>query len=166
MENEQEKTPGGRTVWGVGPKIMVPGFLAFAAFGVLQFFLWPWGTISLIPPFWVRAIGLLLSLAGLVVVSTAVRSVRRAIKDNRLLTGGLYRYVRHPLYAGHFFLLWPGIALLFLSWLMLLGVVTMIVLFFCFIAEEERKLYEEFGLKYLDYSRRTPLLFPFPPRGG
>lgn len=160
MESERESNASRRTVWGVGPKIMVPGFLAFAGFGLLHALMQPLGTITFFPSLLIQGIGLVMLLLGVAVVAVAVRRVEEAFERNELLTEGLYRYVRHPMYAGHFFLVWPGIALLFRSWMMLLGVAVMILLFFCFIRQEERNMEEEFGQSYRDYRKRTPLLFP------
>ena len=80
--------------------------------------------------------------------------------DNRpaeLVTGGLYRYVRHPLYTAGIVILWfspvmsVNLAALFagLSAYLVIGAIF-----------EERKLARQYGQVYLDYRRTTPMLIP------
>jgi protein-S-isoprenylcysteine O-methyltransferase Ste14 len=84
----------------------------------------------------------------------------RQSKGN-IVTGGLYKYVRHPLYSA---------GLVFL-WLTPVMTVNRLALYLCltlyiFIGAnfEERKLIREFGQDYLDYKSRTPMVFPLPVR--
>jgi protein-S-isoprenylcysteine O-methyltransferase Ste14 len=79
-----------------------------------------------------------------------------------LVTDGLYQVMRHPLYAGTLLLLW-----LFptMSWNLLafnLGATLYILLGIRF---EERRLLREYGKKYADYRKKTPMLFPLPGFG-
>jgi protein-S-isoprenylcysteine O-methyltransferase Ste14 len=75
----------------------------------------------------------------------------------RLVTGGLYRYVRHPLYTAGLLFIW-----LFpvMTWNLLalnLGITAYVVIGAYF---EERKLLREFGPQYTEYKRKTPMLIP------
>ena len=75
----------------------------------------------------------------------------------RLVTSGLYRLVRHPLYTCTMLLLWANPTL---SWNRLafnLGVSAYFVIGSIF---EEQKLLEDFGEAYEDYKRRTPSFLP------
>lgn len=75
----------------------------------------------------------------------------------RLVTNGLYRWVRHPLYTSAFILLWAAPEL---SWNKLafnLGVTVYLVIGSIF---EEQKLRDEFGSAYDEYHRRTPAFLP------
>lgn len=77
---------------------------------------------------------------------------------DRLNTGGLYRYVRHPLYTFSLLFLWltptmtRNFALLYaaLTVYILIGAVV-----------EERKLLQTFGPAYQEYRRKTPFIIPF-----
>ena len=78
-------------------------------------------------------------------------------KSGTLVTSGLYRFVRHPLYSA---------GLLFL-WLTTLMTVNQLVLYICatiyiFIGAyfEERKLLREFGVVYAEYKAVTPMIIP------
>jgi protein-S-isoprenylcysteine O-methyltransferase Ste14 len=74
-----------------------------------------------------------------------------------LVTTGLYRYVRHPLYTA-------GAAFL---WLTPIMTMTLLALYAAFTAylylgslHEERRLRAEFGEAYTDYQRRVPRMIP------
>ena len=75
----------------------------------------------------------------------------------QLVTTGLHRYVRHPLYTTSLILLYL-VSPMTLNRLAL--VVGIHVYFFVGSLFEERKLVREFGDAYRDYQRRVPRLFP------
>jgi protein-S-isoprenylcysteine O-methyltransferase Ste14 len=81
-------------------------------------------------------------------------------EGHRLITGGAYRFVRHPRYLG-VALLAAGLALLFRSWagLALFPVILGILLFR--IHDEERLMQEAFGQEWQAYARRSWRLIPF-----
>lgn len=78
-----------------------------------------------------------------------------------LVTGGLYRWVRHPLYTFSFVLLWlmPVMTWNLLAVNLSLSLYLVIGAWF-----EERKLVQQFGADYEAYRRRTPMLVPFLKR--
>ena len=75
----------------------------------------------------------------------------------RLVTDGLYRYVRHPLYTAGLVFIW---LLPIMTWNLLalnIGLTAYILIGATF---EERKLLSQFGETYADYRRKTPMLIP------
>ena len=76
----------------------------------------------------------------------------------RLNTGGLYRYVRHPLYTFSMVVLW-----LFpvMTRNLLLMFAAMSVYFIIGAVFEERKLLRIFGAPYAEYRAKTPFIIPF-----
>jgi protein-S-isoprenylcysteine O-methyltransferase Ste14 len=78
-------------------------------------------------------------------------------KPERLVTSGLYRWVRHPLYTCSFVLLW---LLPVLSWNSLALNLSLSAYLVTGALLEERKLVEQFGAQYEEYRRRTPMLIP------
>jgi protein-S-isoprenylcysteine O-methyltransferase Ste14 len=85
------------------------------------------------------------------------RSVADSTHAPKLVTGGLYRWVRHPIYTGSLMVIW---LLAGMSWNVLafnLGLTAYLVVG---IVLEERKLQAEFGSEYEEYARRTPVLIP------
>jgi protein-S-isoprenylcysteine O-methyltransferase Ste14 len=79
----------------------------------------------------------------------------------RLVVGGLYRWVRHPLYTA-------GLAFIWLSPLMTMSLLALNLALTAYIyvgsVFEERRLVAEFGQAYLDYARTVPRLIPRIPR--
>lgn len=83
-----------------------------------------------------------------------------ADEDEPLVTAGLHRYVRHPLYTAGMMLLW-GLAQ------SPLGLVTAVwgtVYFLVGTWFEERKLIARYGAAYRDYRRRVPAFLPWKGR--
>jgi len=83
------------------------------------------------------------------------------IKDSQtLVTAGVFRHIRHPMYAAH--ILW-GIAqvLLIHNWLAgLASLVVMILLYLLRIPREEQIMLEQFGDDYRRYMSRTGRIIP------
>jgi len=74
-----------------------------------------------------------------------------------LVMGGLYRYMRHPLYTGGLVFLWfaPGMSVNLLALFSGLSAYLIIGALF-----EERKLVRQYGQVYRDYRRVTPMFVP------
>jgi len=81
-------------------------------------------------------------------------------KTSKLVTVGLYRYIRHPLYSSLFFLGW-GIFFKSPSWLD----IALAILCTFFLLEtarmEEAENIKYFGDEYLEYMKRTKMFVPF-----
>ncbi len=81
-----------------------------------------------------------------------------------LVTGGLYRWVRHPLYTAGLVFIWLTPVM---TWNLLALVIGASLYILIGIAFEERKLRQEFGEAYVRYRQVTPMLIPglkLPPR--
>jgi protein-S-isoprenylcysteine O-methyltransferase Ste14 len=78
----------------------------------------------------------------------------------RLTTGGLYRFVRHPLYSAGFVFLW--LTPVMTSTLMALYAGLSLYLYIGSLFEE-RRLLREFGAPYKAYQRQVPRLVPRRP---
>ena len=79
-------------------------------------------------------------------------------RRGHLVTSGLYRYVRHPLYSAGLAFIWltPVMTVHVLVINISLTVYIMVGAYF-----EERKLRREFGQEYANYAAVTPMFFPF-----
>lgn len=113
----------------------------------------------------VRAACLLLNVAECAMLAApalglaALIRVRRAYKKRVLVTDGMYRVCRHPVYA--IFLVWLcGVALTFRSWVMLLVPLVAYLAARILIRAEERSLVRRFGEAYIAYQREVNPLFP------
>jgi protein-S-isoprenylcysteine O-methyltransferase Ste14 len=81
-------------------------------------------------------------------------------QTHRLVTSGVYRYVRHPMYSAFF--LWAlAQALLLPNWIAgPAGLVGFGTLFAFRLGREERMMEATFGEDYRDYARRTKRVVP------
>jgi len=80
--------------------------------------------------------------------------------EHTLVTQGVYRRIRHPMYAAHF---WWGIAqaLLLQNWIAGLSMLVFFFPIYLFRASrEEQMLLEHFGEEYRSYMNRTGRIFP------
>lgn len=128
----------------------------FAAGLVLEFF---WRTHVFSVPVRV-AIGLLLLAAGFLMASQAVREFKRADTNvevykpaTSLVTSGLYRYSRNPIYVG-LTLAYLGAGLLADSlWVLVLLIPVLVLIHYGVILREEEYLQRKFGAAYFHYVR-------------
>jgi protein-S-isoprenylcysteine O-methyltransferase Ste14 len=86
------------------------------------------------------------------------RQLGESGKTSTLITSGLYRYVRHPLYSAGLAFIWllPVMTVNIMAVNISLSVYVVIGAFF-----EERKLLVAFGQGYSDYKACTPMFVPF-----
>jgi protein-S-isoprenylcysteine O-methyltransferase Ste14 len=77
----------------------------------------------------------------------------------RLVTSGLYRFVRHPIYTGGLLFIWATPVMTTNLLALYLGLTLYI---FVGALHEEYRLRREFGEAYREYQRRTPMLIPLP----
>ena len=115
------------------------------------------------------------TVAGIVIFVFGLWVFRRSHKDlgrnwsvtleirekHKLVTGGLYRFIRHPMYAS-FLLIALAQAFLLPNWVAgLSGLVGLAVLFFMRINVEERMMLDTFGEEYRVYSGKTKRIIPY-----
>ena len=114
--------------------------------------------------FYMRILGIVLTAVGysIFIWSVVVRG-KYAVswempEDQRLVTWGPYRYVRHPSYLGYF-LMFFGLFFLCTSLFTLFPLVA-IPGYFRVTLEEERLLVGRFGEEYVEYQKKTGRFIP------
>jgi methanethiol S-methyltransferase len=80
-------------------------------------------------------------------------------QSSHLVVGGLYRWVRHPLYTAGLVFIWLTPVM---TWNVLALNIGLSLYLFIGALFEERKLLREFGQAYQNYQQRTPMFFPGP----
>jgi protein-S-isoprenylcysteine O-methyltransferase len=146
--------------WYVPPLLLpvewlLPPALLLLGFGEIQA-RWPG----------LRLVGLAVGLGGAAVLLWASASLGRflvheaaILQDHALITGGPYRFVRHPIYAGYLaLLLGSSLGMLNLGLLLLWPVALLGILVQA--RAEERLLGAKFGRAYRCYAGRTGQLVP------
>lgn len=106
------------------------------------------------------AVGLTLLIPGAILHIIAAVTMLRGFKKGELLTRGLFRMSRNPMYATMIFLIIPGLSLLCNSWLLLPSIPLMLLIFFSNIHEEEQYLEKTFGEAFKSYKQKTGILLP------
>jgi protein-S-isoprenylcysteine O-methyltransferase Ste14 len=105
-------------------------------------------------------IGEAIRLAGVAAAGTVTR--RRSRDVQRLVTYGVFRWVRNPLYVGNF-LIWMGFVVISgVLWFLPLAIALFAIEYTLIVAYEEGVLESIFGAEYLDYKRTTPRWIPRP----
>jgi protein-S-isoprenylcysteine O-methyltransferase Ste14 len=123
-----------------------------------------WASVSL--PSWIRWLGGAGSVTAALLLVWMFASLGLNItdsvttrRDHKLVTGGPYRWIRHPLYTFGA-LLFLSISLIMGSWLIpLLGIPSYAILIHR-TGIEEKKLQDRFGEQYQLYSERTGRFLP------
>jgi protein-S-isoprenylcysteine O-methyltransferase Ste14 len=113
------------------------------------------------------AIGFALMLAGISIRWLAIHNLGRyftrtvtIMDDHRIIRTGLYRYLRHPSYAGYL-LGNLGLGMAYSNWLSIVIIfVPDLAASLYRISIEEDALFENFGDEYFEYARSTKRLIP------
>jgi protein-S-isoprenylcysteine O-methyltransferase Ste14 len=146
--------------FGIG-SFVVPVMMIYGLITIfLTFYFYPFFKIRPAPYPLLLAAGIVLVTIGIPFWLISVKAVMQAYNANQLVTGGVYRYCRHPLYSSWIFFIGPGISFLSNSWIILTAPVFMYFICRAFIAREEDYLEKEFGAHYLDYKKKVPTFIP------
>jgi protein-S-isoprenylcysteine O-methyltransferase Ste14 len=81
-------------------------------------------------------------------------------ENHKLITTGLYHYIRHPRYLGAL-LFGLGFALLFRSWIGLIAEGLLLGVIYFRICDEENVMYKEFGKTWEEYCNHSWRLIPY-----
>ena len=100
------------------------------------------------------------SQTGLWTLAGISQLTRERLPDEKdhLVTGGLYRFVRHPIYTGAIIFLWSSPQL---SWNALALKIAFTLYFIIGGMVEEKRLVDEFGDEYRSYRMKTPMIIPW-----
>ena len=84
-------------------------------------------------------------------------------QEHSLITDGIYRHIRHPMYAAH--LLWAiAQGLLLENWLAGWAFLVISIPFYLLrVPKEEKMMLEQFGQEYRQYISRTGRMIPYLP---
>ena len=100
-------------------------------------------------------------LSGVAAAGTVTR--RRSRTVQRLVTYGIFAWMRNPLYVGNF-LIWMGFTVISgVLWFIPVAVLLFALEYTLIVRYEEGVLESIFGEEYLRYKARTPRWFPRPP---
>lgn len=95
--------------------------------------------------------------SGLIVIAIGWKGIYSG--NGELVTGGIYKYIRHPQYSGFvlmivgFLIQWPTIITLIMAPILL-------IMYTKLAKKEEKKMVELFGEKYEEYRKQVPAFIP------
>jgi protein-S-isoprenylcysteine O-methyltransferase Ste14 len=136
--------------WLPVPFLLVP----LLAHGVIEPLNWILGFLFIV-------LGEAIRLAGVAAAGTVTR--RRSRTVQRLVTYGVFAWMRNPLYVGNF-LIWMGfIVISGVLWFLPIAIVLFAVEYTFIVRYEEGVLESIFGAEYLRYKSHTARWFPRPP---
>lgn len=104
-----------------------------------------------------------LIFSGLIIIGIGWKGVHSA--NGRLVTTGIYRYVRHPQYSGFslmiigFLVQWPTIITLIMAPILL-------IMYARLARKEEKLMVELFGEGYIEYQKQVPRFIPVKIRNN
>ena len=112
-------------------------------------------------------LGAIVALTGLTIRILALLTLRKyftysvaRVENHKLVTTGLYRYIRHPGYLGQL-IIFLGISLSLSNWLSVLGMIIPVSAGFLYrIHVEERFMVEQMGDEYSEYHKKTKKIIP------
>src|SRR5437868_1093405 len=103
-------------------------------------------------------------LAGVAAAGSVTR--RRSRNVQRLVTYGIFAWVRNPLYVGNF-LIWMGFTIISgVLWFLPIAIVIFAFEYSLIVRYEEGVLESIFGAEYLAYKESTPRWIPRPPQSS
>ncbi|MFN3671497.1 MAG: protein-S-isoprenylcysteine O-methyltransferase [Bosea sp. (in: a-proteobacteria)] len=168
-ERRARKTPVARSARGMREIVLLA--ISFSGLGLIPFIYVATGAFRFANyPFQpvLAWIGAFVAAGALVLFHRTHRALGRNwsvsldLRDShRLVTGGVYRYVRHPMYSA--FWLWAiAQALLLPNWIAgFSGMVGFGTLYFFRVGHEERLMIDGFGAEYTEYMSRTGRVIPW-----
>jgi protein-S-isoprenylcysteine O-methyltransferase Ste14 len=108
-------------------------------------------------------VGLPICMLALIPYTMAFVNVANTPSD-KVVTKGIYRYSRHPVYVTSF-LLFIGLGIASASWILLLLSFVYITMLFIFLVPEEQFCLKHYGDAYREYMDRTPRWLGLPKSG-
>lgn len=152
--------------------------LAFEMFGIpLSLFLVTWGLGATLPEgilwehtlkqyigLWGMYIGLTLNLIGGLLVIYGWKEIHKLYWSKeegkgKLVTKGIYKYIRHPQYTG-FLLLTGGMVVHWATIPILILWPILFVIYYRLAKKEEKEMEREFGNDYSKYKEKTGMFLP------
>ena len=138
-------------ITGAAPKIAVPTFIYLIITVIIDYLTEPLFKITANNYRALYIAGIILIITGAVMVVSTGLKLRKSFNAGLLMTSGLYRIFRNPMYSAYLIFVIPGISLLFNSWLVLTALIVNFILLKVFIRSEYIYLEEKFGDQYRKY---------------
>lgn len=157
--NEKQKLP----MFGIGPYLVL-GMGILTLIGMILS-----GNIlksGILYGIWIivfRIVAILLMIAGIFVWYKGAfgSNMDESITENRLMTEGIYSWVRNPMYSGWWIFMIGLILLLHNAWLLVIPVINWGIMTVVLKNTEEKWLLDLYEKEYEDYKKRVNRCIPY-----
>ncbi len=159
---EGQKLP----LFGIGPYLISGTGLVTLIGILLSVFCFRFGILEGVWTWVFRIIGILLILLGFAVwyIGALRSNMNESISENKLQTGGIYAWVRNPMYSG-LWILFTGISFMWHNFMVMPFVfIDWIILTVVLKNTEEKWLLALYVADYEEYKKRVNRLIPWIPR--
>lgn len=146
-------------ITGVAPLIAVPTLVYLIITAIVSYLTKPSFSIIENDSVVLIYLGIILIVPGVIMVAACGRRLLKSFDKNKLMTDGLYKIFRDPMYVAYLIFVIPGICLLFNSWLVLTTVLLNYVLYSKLIKREHKYLEVKFGSEYKNYLDKVIIKF-------
>ena len=151
-------------LYGIGPYLIFP-MLIISVLGLILTYYGMILVYKIDALNWLLiGLGIILLLDGILIWFAAFKlsKIQSNIRNDRLVTDGVYSLVRHPIYSA-----WLQISTAFILfsqniYLFVLPIIFWVILSVVMVKTEEKWLTEKFGDDYLEYCQITNRFVPFP----
>ena len=147
------------TIAGVAPKLAIPTIIYLIITILIDHFTYPVFKITLTHTSTLVIIGIVLILIGIGLIVNVAKKLLKSFKANILMKDGIYLIFRNPMYAAYLLFIFPGISLIFNSWLVFTSVILNFFLLQIFAKEEHKYLEEKFGKEYKKKKKKVMIKF-------
>lgn len=135
------------------------------------------GDVIFLPPDWLKPVLLILQLIGLIGAGVSLLQIDLLrfvglrqlyawatqqplpLANETLQTGGIYRYIRHPLYLFSLMILWTTVPLT--DRILVYNIAATLYFIIGGLWIEEQRMVHFYGDEYLAYRKKVPALIPF-----
>ena len=147
--------------WGIGPIFATLSIMYSLVMILLSQYYYPLFKIGFIQNHILFSVGVVLIGIGIPFYIISSIGVMKAYNSDKLITSGIYRCCRHPLYGSWVIFIVPGTILLINSWIGLTVPLFMYFLLRVLVKKEELYLEKRFGAEYLKYKDKVPCILPY-----
>jgi protein-S-isoprenylcysteine O-methyltransferase Ste14 len=143
----------------------IPRFFAFEGLlvlGLVQSPFWFLDPLSVMQIFsWLLlTLSVIYALSAIILFELRGKPGRNFENTTKLVTTGLYRYIRHPMY-GSLFILGIGMFLKSITWQSVILMMIITVALFITCKVEEKEMLKKFGDEYKVYISKTKMFIPY-----
>jgi protein-S-isoprenylcysteine O-methyltransferase Ste14 len=148
------------SIWGVGVKLIFLSFL-YALIMMLVTFLYPEIFVFEDFPVVVQVFSAILLSIGIPFLVLSGRKLTANFSNNKLITDGVFKYVRNPIYSAWILFIIPALSILSSSTLVMTTPVFSYILFKILIRKEDENLEKVYGDQYREYKANVNELVPW-----